>query len=366
MVEPLWRGLVGYRLLALAYAVAMGVANYDAYLAPTTAVVVLALMAGWTAFTTVAYLRPGRRLLAVLDLLVTLAAIAATLLVESPERIAAGAPILPTVWSAGSAIACALAFGPVSGLAAALVMQGAVLLVRGRVGSPELTDLLLTVSATLALGYAAVMLRRSAEQLSRATALRAAVAERERLARSIHDGVLQVLARVRRRGSELGGPAAELAELAGEQEVALRTLMSTGPPDQQPAGQVDLATLIAGLSTPHVTTSMPATAVLVPAHTAHEVVAAVKAALHNVEVHVGAGEPAWVFVEDLGERVVVSVRDDGPGMAPDRLAAAEAEGRLGVRQSIKGRIEAVGGTARCESEVGMGCEWVFEVPVDAR
>ena len=42
----------------------------------------------------------------------------------------------------------------------------------------------------------------------------------------MHDGVLQVLAYVRRRGNEIGGAATELADKAGEQEVALRVLIS--------------------------------------------------------------------------------------------------------------------------------------------
>ena len=52
-----------------------------------------------------------------------------------------------------------------------------------------------------------------------------AAAERARLARVVHDGVLQVLALVQRRGAEIGGEATELARLAGEQEAALRTLI---------------------------------------------------------------------------------------------------------------------------------------------
>ncbi len=43
----------------------------------------------------------------------------------------------------------------------------------------------------------------------------------------MHDGAIQVLALVSRRGREIGGETAELAELAGEQERALRRLVST-------------------------------------------------------------------------------------------------------------------------------------------
>ena len=60
----------------------------------------------------------------------------------------------------------------------------------------------------------------------RATEIEAASRERERLARTIHDSVLQVLAMVQRRGTEAGGEAAEIGRLAGEQEAALRALVT--------------------------------------------------------------------------------------------------------------------------------------------
>ena len=63
--------------------------------------------------------------------------------------------------------------------------------------------------------------------------------ERERLARDIHDGVLQVLALVGRRGREAGGEAAELGRLAAEQELALRALIGAPPRRRSPA-TVDL------------------------------------------------------------------------------------------------------------------------------
>ena len=62
-----------------------------------------------------------------------------------------------------------------------------------------------------------------------AVEVEAASRERERLARDIHDSVLQVLALVQRRGAEAGGEAAELGRLAGEQEAALRTLVAGAP-----------------------------------------------------------------------------------------------------------------------------------------
>ncbi|HEX4251834.1 MAG TPA: DUF5931 domain-containing protein [Pseudonocardia sp.] len=367
VLAPFWRGLVGYRVLAWGYAAALVGVNYASYRSPGGAVLALVLMAGWTVVSTFGYLRPwrgfGQGRLALLDGVLTLLAIGATRLVDTPARIAGGAPVLTTVWSAGPVIALALAYGVVAGLGGALVIQAGVLLVRGHLGIAEATDLLLMVATALAVGYAATVLRRSSDRLRQAIELRAAVAERERLARSIHDGVLQVLAQVSRRGTAMGGPAAELGSLAGEQEVALRTLIATGPPAPSPLGQLEVTARLAALATPRVTVSTPATPVLLPTHTATELVAAVEAALTNVRVHVGPAAPAWVLLEDLGGRVVVSVRDDGPGIPAGRLASAEAEGRLGVSRSIRGRIGAVGGAARCESAPGMGCEWTFEIPV---
>ena len=105
----------------------------------------------------------------------------------------------------------------------------------------------------------------------------------------------------------------------------------------------------------------PGESVLLPAHRAGELVAAVKACLDNVRMHVGLAVQAWVLLEDLGDRVVVSVRDEGPGIPAGRLVDAEREGRLGVRSSIRGRVEEVGGAARVSSG-GWGTEWELELP----
>ena len=73
---------------------------------------------------------------------------------------------------------------------------------------------------------AAQTARRAHAELERAARLAASLEERERLSRQVHDGAIQVLALVARRGREIGGETAELAELAGEQERALRRLVS--------------------------------------------------------------------------------------------------------------------------------------------
>jgi len=96
--------------------------------------------------------------------------------------------------------------------------------------------------------------------------------------------------------------------------------------------------------------------VLLPAATAQELLAAVVEALHNVRHHVGEDADAWILVESTPDEVVVTVRDDGPGILPERLAAAESEGHLGIAQSIIGRLRDVGGTAIINSAPGEGTE----------
>jgi signal transduction histidine kinase len=90
-------------------------------------------------------------------------------------------------------------------------------------------------------------------------------------------------------------------------------------------------------------------------------VAAVGAALDNAERH-APGARVYILLEDDGEAVTVSVRDNGPGIPDGRLSEAVAAGRMGVSRSIVGRIEELGGTAALVSGVGKGTEWELRVP----
>ncbi|PSK58273.1 hypothetical protein B0E53_06965 [Micromonospora sp. MH33] len=108
----------------------------------------------------------------------------------------------------------------------------------------------------------------------------------------------------------------------------------------------------------------PATPVPLPGPVAGELAAAVGAALDNVTRH--AGGRAWVLIEDEGETVTVSVRDEGPGIPDGRLAEAAAQGRLGVAQSIRGRVADLGGEVRIVSAPGTGTEIELTVPRSGR
>ncbi|CAG7571512.1 histidine kinase/DNA gyrase B/HSP90-like ATPase [Barrientosiimonas humi] len=71
-----------------------------------------------------------------------------------------------------------------------------------------------------------------------------------------------------------------------------------------------------------------------------------------------------MLLEDLGDDVVVTVRDDGLGITDERLRDAEREGRMGVRRSIVGRLADIGGEARLETAPGEGTEWELRAPRD--
>ncbi len=68
-----------------------------------------------------------------------------------------------------------------------------------------------------------------------------------------------------------------------------------------------------------------------------------------------------MLLEDAPGAVTVTVRDEGPGIPADRLPQAEAEGRLGVSQSIVARVADIGGTATLDSGPH-GTEWELVVP----
>jgi signal transduction histidine kinase len=99
-----------------------------------------------------------------------------------------------------------------------------------------------------------------------------------------------------------------------------------------------------------------------PSDVAAEVIAAVRAALDNVRKHAGADARAWILLEDEQDGARVTVRDDGVGFPPDRPAEAAGAGRLGIAQSMRGRIAGCGGTTTIDSRPGEGTEVEFWVP----
>jgi signal transduction histidine kinase len=336
---------------------------------------VLAGMAAWTAATTVWYSSsplysspPLRtRVLLVADLLVTAAALVSTLLVQNSTSIQTGAMPVTATWLAGPALAWAVIGGVRAGAVAAIVIGGCVVALRHLparevLSSTDFDGPVILLMAAMLAGYIAKLTKRAEQAMQRATEIEAASRERERLARTIHDSVLQVLAMVQRRGAEFGGPAAEIGRLAGEQETALRALITADDTLPPPDGELDLSVQLTRDAPANATVITPAAPVLLSERAARETAAAVREAIDNVRKHCGEQARAWVLVDDEGTEVSVTIRDDGPGMPPERLAEAAAEGRLGISHAITGRMRDIGGSADISSTAGTGTEVRLRVP----
>jgi signal transduction histidine kinase len=357
----LWRALAVYRVLVLGYAAVVIAQRWPGYRHPLVAGLVLAGMAAWTAACTWAYSAARRRRLPLLcaDLAAACGAVALTVVAETPQHLAARAPTLPTLWASASILAWGLALGVPGGAVAAAADSIANVAIRPHATTETLANIFLLLLAGIVVGYVSTVALAAEAAHTRAAELSAAAGERERLARSIHDGVLQVLALVQRPG---GVDATGLRRLAAEQERRLRALIAGGP--ERHGGRADLGRLLhaAVAERQFATLAAPAPPVWLGGHEAEEIAAATAEALENVRRHAGAGARAWVLVEDEPAAVTVTVRDDGVGMPDCRLAEARAEGRLGVAQSIVARMGALGGDASVTSVPGQGTEVELRLP----
>jgi signal transduction histidine kinase len=366
---PLWRSVAVFRFASLIYAAILLLIRQDYYDHWGWAWAVLAGMTVWTVISTAAYSVPARRtwLLLFADLAITVAALLSTGLVQYPSAASIGVMPVTATWLAGPALAWAVARGVRAGAVAAVVIGACAVVLRHQrldsvYQSTALDGPVILLMAAMLAGYISRLTTRAEDALHRATEIEAASRERERLARTIHDSVLQVLAMVQKRGAEAGGEAAEIGRLAGEQEAALRALMTEDELASSPTGELDLSAHLSLETSALVSVITPANPVLLPEKTVLEMTAAVRAAIDNVRRHGGDGARTWVLVDDEGAAVSVTVRDDGPGIAAGRLAEAAAEGRLGVSHAISGRIRDLGGSADICSMSGSGTEVRLRVP----
>lgn len=376
--QPFWRGAQVFRFASVLYALGAQIVSVNAqapagsgqpaYLHPTVSWLLIALLVTWSGFAALVYsfeLLP-RPPMVVAEVVLTALLVASTMWVVRPEYYHHHQSLPSTFWVTNAVVSVALLWGPVpggiTGVAFALFSLGIEEQFHNVV-TDATTPILLTVGVTLGIGSRIVT--RAQRQFETAVRMQAATQERERLAREVHDGVLQVLALMRRKGADgaqSGTDLAELAELAGEQEHALRLLLSeqAAAPGVDPS--TDLSATLRAELPQAVQLSAPAEAVQLPASVVTELVAVVRTALDNTERHAGDGARSFVLLEDLGTQIVLTVRDDGVGIADGRLDEAEAQGRMGISQSIRGRVQAIGGSALLETGPEMGTEWEIHLP----
>ena len=271
-----------------------------------------------------------------------------------------------SVWPMSAAVVAGLLRGEVVGGAAGLLIGvsagiGTALAapdgLDGRWTATVGTVVLLVVAGALA-GLVTVVLRR-------ADAAEARAAAREEVARRLHDGVLQTLAVVQRRSQD-----PDLVALARDQELDLRSFISDEDPTtsvlapRTGGGAADLATALRQvLAETERVHGLRGELVVVeaPGRCDDQLVEAVRGAvgecLTNVVKHADATR-AVVCLDVVDDTLTCTVNDDGAGFDVD----GTVEG-TGLRRSVRGRIEHVGGTVQVRSRAGHGSEVELRVPL---
>ncbi|MGH3674417.1 MAG: MacS family sensor histidine kinase [Mycobacterium sp.] len=363
---PLWRAAQVFRLLSCIYALGFQIAINSDLEHSAIGWLLFAVLMGWSVACAAAYLQGfGRTPAWVLaEIVVVAALVLSTELIASDQWVADNQSWPTTLWATNATISAAIMFGPIGGMLTGVVVMAASAALKGYI-SVDLgrnATIVIELAVGLAVGMAAQTARRAHAELERAAKLAASLEERERLSRQVHDGAIQVLALMSRRGREIGGETAELAELAGEQERALRRLVSSADAEPEVGGLTDVGALLRRRASDRVSVSVPADPVLLDANVAEELSAAAGNALDNVVAHAGPDARAYVLLEDLGDSVTVSIRDDGIGIPAGRLEEAVDQGRVGVAKSIVGRMNWLGGSATLNTGPGRGTEWELTIP----
>ena len=191
-------------------------------------------------------------------------------------------------------------------------------------------------------------------------------AQRRQGARLLHDTVLATLTLLAHSGVGVSRDA--LRRQAGDDAKLLRQLrLSPGPISMSGANENDKGDGLKSDSLQAVRTRFERLGLDVSWHGAGTVslradrldafLLALSECLENVRRHSGLSE-AHVTITDDEATVRALVTDNGVGFEP----AAVPAGKLGYRESIVGRIEEAGGTARVFSAQGSGTTVVLEMP----
>jgi signal transduction histidine kinase/phage shock protein PspC (stress-responsive transcriptional regulator) len=196
----------------------------------------------------------------------------------------------------------------------------------------------LTAAVAVLVGVAVVVapwVVRLVRDLAEERAARVRDLERAEFAAHLHDSVLQTLALIQQKAE----PGSDAARLARAQERELRSWLFT----EQAEPARDLGTQLQDAAV-DIEAEYPARIEVIavgPARTdlPDGLVAAAREAMLNAARH--AGGTVSVYAETAGDRVELSIRDRGPGFDVDAVPA----GRYGVRESIIGRMQRLGGNA---------------------
>jgi signal transduction histidine kinase len=179
--------------------------------------------------------------------------------------------------------------------------------------------------------------------------------ERAELAAHVHDSVVQTLTLIQRNADD----PREVTRLARAEERALRQWLYR-PGSQQPGSF--LATLEVAAADVEDVHGVAVEVVVVGDATVDEglgaLVQAAREAMVNAAKYAADAGPVSVYAEVDVDQVQVFVRDRGPGFD----LAAVPQDRLGVRQSIIGRMQRHGGRAEVVTSPGHGAEVRLSMP----
>ncbi|CAM5446558.1 histidine kinase [Streptomyces badius] len=201
---------------------------------------------------------------------------------------------------------------------------------------------------------------RMTQDLSEERLMRIRAQERAEVAAHVHDSVLHTLTLIQRNADDAG----EVRRLARAQERELRNWLynpeGTGKDeDDEPETLAEAVKRAAAeVEDKH---GVPLEVVVVGDCPLDEKLSAqmqaAREAMVNAAKYGGEGGAVQVFAEVEGRTVFVSVRDRGPGFDLDEVPGD----RMGVRESIIGRMQRNGGTARLRSVPGGGTEVELEM-----
>lgn len=360
------RGLALYRFLSLGYAAILVGLHREHVILWWPIILFGVVVLAWSIAAPLLP-RPTKTAIAV-ELVIACIGILLTSEVYSAAAVSDGISTLPGVWSAAPVMAAALLCEIPGGVVAATVVAAANIIQAEDDSQLTWHNIFLLFLLGILVGLAVQLARESQKNLERALAVSARLAERERIGREVHDGVLQALAMINRRGRELGSEGRVLADLAADQERSLRTLITRFEPaaaESSAPGNEEVRDLTAGLASlrsSSVEVVLPAGPVKLPAHASQEVEAAVAAALDNVAQHAGPGAKAWVLLDADDRGIEIVIRDNGVGIESDRLVRAVEEGRLGASSSIRGRMLDLGGDASWRAPSAGGTTVTLSLP----
>ncbi|MEE1756098.1 PspC domain-containing protein [Streptomyces sp. SP18CS02] len=230
-------------------------------------------------------------------------------------------------------------------------------------GSAAQLGTALTASIAVLAGIALLAgpwLVRMSQDLSEERTMRIRAQERAEVAAHVHDSVLHTLTLIQRNADDAG----EVRRLARAQERELRNWLyrpeGTGKDEaEEPETLAEAVKRAAAeVEDKH---GVPLEVVVVGDCPLDEKLAAqmqaAREAMVNAAKYGGEGGAVQVYAEVEGRTVFVSVRDRGPGFDLDAVPGD----RMGVRESIIGRMQRNGGTARLRSVPGDGTEVELEM-----